>query len=172
MTLIEINKFFSLLTLSQNQQLYEALKVSLAQAEALDYLDFHPEGGEQSATLLGLKPEHLLSGEHQKKSIHQVCFISINLSIIVQSDFCVLGFYHPFQAVKLTSQYFVSLLFKSFQQNIIPELESRLKSKCEMLASFHKPAKREGTLYVYYNFIINHIINHFIIIIYSETTYI
>lgn len=86
---------------SITQQLYEALKVSLAQAEALDYLDYHPEGGEQSATLLGLKPEHLLSGEHQKKSIHQ-----------------------------------------SFQQNIIPELESRLKSKCEMLASFHKPAKQ------------------------------
>lgn len=52
--------------------------------------------------------------------------------------------YHPFQLVKLTLQYFVSLLFKSFQQNIIPELESRLKSKCEMLASFHKPAKQAG----------------------------
>ena len=96
LTLIEINKFFSLLTLSPNQQLYEALKVSLAQAEALDYLDFHPEGGKQSATLLGLKAEHLLSGEHQKKSIHQVHLISKNLSIIVQSEFCVLRFYHPF----------------------------------------------------------------------------
>ena len=64
-----------------NQQLYEALKVSLAQAEALDYLEFHPEGGEQSATLLGLKAEHLLSGEHQKKSIHQVSFISVCFSL-------------------------------------------------------------------------------------------
>lgn len=83
LTLIEINKFFSLLTLSPNQQLYEALKVSLAQAEALDYLDFHPEGGKQSATLLGLKAEHLLSGEHQKKSIHQVSVITIDFVIIV-----------------------------------------------------------------------------------------
>ncbi|KAL9976210.1 hypothetical protein ACROYT_G013482 [Oculina patagonica] len=86
---------------STMSQLYESLKESLAQAEALDYLEFHPEGGEQSATLLGLKPEHLLTGEHHKKSIHQ-----------------------------------------SFQQNIIPELESRLRSKCETVASFHKPAKQ------------------------------
>ena len=93
---MEIKKFFSIYVVPN--QLYEALKVSLAQAEALDYLDFHPEGGEQSATLLGLKAEHLLSGEHQKRSIHQVSFISINF-LIVQSDFCVLGFYHPFQAV-------------------------------------------------------------------------
>lgn len=84
---------------STTSQLYEALKESLAQAEAVNYLDFHPEGGEQAATLLGLKPEHLI-GEHQKKSVHQ-----------------------------------------SFQQNIIPELESRLRSKCETVASFHKPAK-------------------------------
>ena len=61
-----------------NQQLYEALKESLAQAEALDYLEFHPEGGEHSATLLGLKAEHLLlTGERQKKSIHQVNFTSV-----------------------------------------------------------------------------------------------
>lgn len=86
---------------SATLQLYEALKVSLAQAEALDYIDFHPEGGEQSATLLGLKAEQLLAGEHQRKSLHQ-----------------------------------------SFQQSIIPELETRLRSKCETLASFHKPTKQ------------------------------
>jgi len=85
---------------STTSQLYEALKASLAQAEALDYLDFHPEGGEQSATLLGLKKEHL-TGEHEKISVHQ-----------------------------------------SLQQSIIPELESRLRSKCETVASFHKPAKQ------------------------------
>lgn len=96
---MEISKFFSI-NIALNQQLYEALKVSLAQAEAVDYLDFHPEGGEQSATLLGLKAEHLLSGEHQKKSIHQVSFISFNF--LVQFDFCFLGIYHTFQAVKLT----------------------------------------------------------------------
>lgn len=50
--------------------------MSLAQAEALDYIDFHPEGGEQSATLLGLKAEQLLAGEHQRKSLHQVSFKS------------------------------------------------------------------------------------------------
>jgi len=85
---------------STTSQLYEALKASLAQAEALDYLDFHPEGGEQSATLLGLRKEHL-TGEHEKISVHQ-----------------------------------------SLQQSIIPELESRLRSKCETVASFHKPAKQ------------------------------
>ncbi|CAH3124937.1 unnamed protein product [Porites lobata] len=85
---------------STTSQLYEALKESLAQAEAVNYLDFHPEGGEQAATLLGLKAEHL-TGECQRKSLHQ-----------------------------------------SFQQNIIPELESRLMSKCETVASFHKPAKQ------------------------------
>ena len=54
--------------------MYEALKESLAQAEAVNYLDFHPEGGEQAATLLGLKAEHL-TGECQRKSLHQVCSV-------------------------------------------------------------------------------------------------
>ncbi|XP_073233389.1 HAUS augmin-like complex subunit 4 [Porites lutea] len=85
---------------STTSQLYEALKESLAQAEAVNYLDFHPEGGDQAATFLGLKAEHL-TGECQRKSLHQ-----------------------------------------SFQQNIIPELESRLMSKCETVASFHKPTKQ------------------------------
>lgn len=119
-----------------NQQLYESLKESLAQAEALDYLEFHPEGGEQSATLLGLKPEHLLTGEHHKKSIHQVhvtsvCFLlfSFFVGLIILWSIIHIIFY---------------LCSKSFQQNIIPELESRLRSKCETVASFHKPAKQAG----------------------------
>ncbi|EDO45924.1 predicted protein [Nematostella vectensis] len=30
---------------------------------------------------------------------------------------------------------------QSFQQNIIPELESRLRAKCELLVNFHEPSK-------------------------------
>ncbi|XP_068721228.1 HAUS augmin-like complex subunit 4 isoform X2 [Montipora capricornis] len=81
---------------SSAAQLFEALKESFAQAEALDYLNFHPEGGEKTVTLLGLKAENLM-GQHHKKSVYQ---------------------------------------------SIIPELESRLRSKCETVASFHKPSKQ------------------------------
>lgn len=84
---------------SNTAQLFEALKESLAQAEALDYLDFHPEGGERSVSLLGLKAEHIISQCH-KKSLHQ---------------------------------------------GIIPELESRLKSKCETVANFYKPEKQNDS---------------------------
>ncbi|KAK2556782.1 HAUS augmin-like complex subunit 4 [Acropora cervicornis] len=77
--------------------LFEALKESLAQAQALDYLDFHPEGGERSVSLLGLKAEHIIS---HKKSLYQ---------------------------------------------GIIPELESRLKSKCETVANFYKPEKQNDS---------------------------
>ena len=62
-------------------QLFEALKESFAQAEALDYLNFHPEGGEKTVTLLGLKAENLM-GQHHKKSVYQVC-TSITLMSLV-----------------------------------------------------------------------------------------
>lgn len=42
---------------------------------------------------------------------------------------------------------------QSFQQSIIPELETRLRSKCETLASFHKPTKQGGMSH--YLFLVN-----------------
>ena len=53
-------------------QLYNALKGSLTQAEAVNYLDFNPEESNENVTLLGLKPEHLLHKDSHKKSLHQV----------------------------------------------------------------------------------------------------
>ncbi|KAK3726769.1 hypothetical protein QZH41_010411 [Actinostola sp. cb2023] len=84
-------------TLDSTDQVYNALQTAISSAEAVDYLDFTPEGGDE-VTLLGLKPEELLPSSAHLRNQQQ-----------------------------------------SFQQHVIPELESRMKSKCEMIVSIHNP---------------------------------
>ena len=100
---------------------YKAMKEALTSSEVVDYLDFNPEIAGSDVTLLGLKADQLHPNDSHK-------MVNTNLRSTIHTS-----------PVKTWC-----FLLKVLQQGLIPELENRLKSKCEQIAQYHETSKSKG----------------------------
>ena len=131
---------------------YKAMKEALISAEAVDYLDFNPEISGTDVTLLGLKADRLYPNDANK-----MVKISIDSAMFTFITFRSLKRFELVICWAQNHSYFEFVSFpKMLQQGIIPELENRLKSKCEEIAQYHEASKSKGTWYLKYT---NHLIN-------------